>query len=131
MASSEASCLQPLARSNGELTDPGLLGWFWQLFGGRCCAQELRGPTGYLGRWTLPAEMNAEDLRADWVQRSIKLKHAKSMLRCRPGEDIGGKIVWSLGVTERGWKSHDLQLPKRAKHLEKSLTSTFNEYERP
>ena len=51
------------------------LGWFWQLSGGRCCAEELRSPTGYLGRWTLPEdETCTEDLRADWVQRSVKLR---------------------------------------------------------
>jgi len=51
------------------------LGWFWQLSGGRCCVEELRSPTGYLGRWTLPEdETCAEDLRADWVQRSVKLR---------------------------------------------------------
>jgi len=83
----------------GKLEDPGLLGWFWQLSGGRCCVEELRSPTGYLGRWTLPEdETCAEDLRADWVQRSVKLRSLKSMLRCRPGEEIGRRVVWSCGM---------------------------------
>lgn len=52
------------------------LGWFWQTFGGQCCVQELRSPTGYLGRWTIPEDFpkGAEDLRSDWVQRSIRLR---------------------------------------------------------
>ncbi|CAK9071898.1 unnamed protein product [Durusdinium trenchii] len=82
----------------GQLEDPGPMGWFLQLFGGRCCDEPQRSPTGYLGRWTLPDDPKAEDLRCDWVQRSIKLKTAKSMLRCRPGEEIGRKTIWSCGL---------------------------------
>ncbi|CAJ1334771.1 unnamed protein product [Effrenium voratum] len=105
----------------GCLEDPGLIGWFWQLFGR--WSEEQRSRTGYLGRWTHPVptpskESNQSERQVSvdsshsqpcpspsspgsptaWVERTMHLNSAKSMLRCRPGEEIGRKIIFSSGT---------------------------------
>ncbi|CAE7506586.1 omh4 [Symbiodinium natans] len=101
----------------GHLEDPGVLGWIWLLFGS--CHKEQRSPSGYLGRWThisstVPSSPNwpaspvkqsmlghsiSEMSMSDsWVEHSIPLKMARSILAPRPGEEVGRKTVFACGI---------------------------------
>eukprot|EP00439_Symbiodinium_sp_Y106_P080956 s470_g19.t2 len=103
----------------GHLEDPGALGWIWLLFGR--CQEEQRSPTGYLGRWTqisatLPSSPNwpasptkpfmpgpgrstsEMSLSGSWVEHSVPLKMARSILAPRPGEEVGRKTVFASGI---------------------------------